>query len=140
MKTALVHDWLVSVAGGEKVLELIYELFPSDIYTLIKDQKRLKNTFLDNKNIQTSLIQKLPFSKRHYQKYLMFFPFAIEQLDLSGYDVIISSSHCVAKGVLTRFDQLHICYCHTPMRYAHDFIFYNYLEQDKYLKKELKLA
>lgn len=136
MKTAIVHDWLVSVAGGEKVLKLMYDLFPSPIYTLLKDFKNLKNTFFEDKKIKTSFIQKLPFSKKLYQKYLMFFPFAIEQFDLSNYDVILSSSHCVAKGVLSRFDQLHICYCHTPMRYAWD-LYYQYLNESN-LKKGIK--
>lgn len=133
MKTAIVHDWLVSVAGGEKVLQSIYELFPSPIYTLLMDQKALKSTFFENIKIHTSILQKFFLSKKFYQKYLLFFPFAIEQLDLSEYDVILSSSHCVAKGVLSRFDQLHICYCHTPMRYAWD-LYFQYLE-DSNLKQ-----
>jgi glycosyltransferase involved in cell wall biosynthesis len=128
MKTAIVHDWLMSMAGGEKVVKLIYEQFPSDIYTLIKDKRFIENSFFKNKNIKSSFIEKLPFSKKLYQKYLPFFPFAIEQLDLSKYDVILSSSHCVAKGVLTRADQMHICYCHTPMRYAWD-LYHQYLDE-----------
>ncbi|NGX34395.1 MAG: GDP-mannose-dependent alpha-(1-6)-phosphatidylinositol monomannoside mannosyltransferase [Candidatus Anoxychlamydiales bacterium] len=136
MKTAIVHDWLVSVAGGEKVLKLMHDLYPSKIYTLLKNPKFLKNSFFEDKKIETSFIQKLPFSKNLYQKYLMFFPFAIEQFDLSEYDVILSSSHCVAKGVLTRFDQLHICYCHTPMRYAWD-LYFQYLHESN-LKKGIK--
>ena len=138
MKTAIIHDWLVSIAGGEKVLKLIYDLYPSPIYTLLKDEKALKNSFFDNSdvNIKTSFIQRLPFAKKHYQKYLMFFPLAIEQFDLSEFDVILSSSHCVAKGVLSRFDQLHICYCHTPMRYAWD-LYFQYLNEAN-LKKGIK--
>jgi len=138
MKTAIVHDWLVSIAGGEKVLKLIHDLYPSDIFTLLKNPKNLKNSFIENKKIKikTSFIQKMPFSKSLYQKYLMLFPFAMEQFDLSEYDVILSSSHCVAKGALTRFDQLHICYCHTPMRYAWD-LYYQYLAESN-LKKGLK--
>ncbi len=136
MKTAIIHDWLVSIAGSEKVLKLIWDLFPSTIYTLLKNEKNLKNSFFENKKIQTSFIQKMPFSKKLYQKYLMLFPFAIEQFDLSDYDVILSSSHCVAKGVITRFDQLHICYCHSPMRYAWD-LYYQYLDELN-LKKGIK--
>ncbi|KKL24883.1 hypothetical protein LCGC14_2410880 [marine sediment metagenome] len=136
MKTAIVHDWLVSVAGSEKVLKLMHELYPSDIYTLLKNPKNLKNSFFEDKKIKTSFIQKMPFSKKLYQKYLMLFPFAIEQFDLSEYDVILSSSHCVAKGVITRFDQLHICYCHTPMRYAWD-LYFQYLHESN-LKKGIK--
>jgi glycosyltransferase involved in cell wall biosynthesis len=133
MKTAIVHDWLVSIAGGEKVLQLIHELFPSPIYTLLTNRKILKNTFFENLSLKTSIIQNFPFSKKFYQKYLLFFPFAIEQFDLSKYDVIISSSHCVAKGILTRFDQLHICYCHTPMRYAWD-LYFQYLDEARLQK------
>ena len=122
MKTAIVHDWLMSIAGGEKVLKSIYELFPSPIYTLLRNKQALKNTFLENAKIYASIIQKLPFSKRIYRKYLPFFPFAIEQFDLSDYELIISSSHCISKGVLTRFDQLHICFYErlmylTPIEY-----------------------
>jgi len=133
MKTAIVHDWLVSEAGSEKVLKLIYELFPSPIYTLVKDKKALKNGFFEDKEIYTSLIQKLPFSKKLYQKYLLFFPFAIEQFDLNDYDVVISSSHCVSKGVLTNYDQLHICYCHTPVRYAWD-LYFQYIYETNLIK------
>lgn len=136
MKTAIVHDWLVSVAGGEKVLKLMHDLFPSPIYTLLQNKEALKNTYFEDKKLFSSFIEKLPFSKKLYQKYLMFFPFAIEQFDLSEYDVILSSSHCVAKGVLTRFDQLHICYCHTPMRYAWD-LYFQYLSESN-LKKGIK--
>lgn len=123
MKTALVHDWLVSLAGGEKVLELILKAFPSPIYTLLQDPKNLQASFFSDKTIFSSFIQSLPFAKKHYQKYLPLFPFAIEQFDLSEYELILSSSHCVAKGVLTHVDQMHICYCHTPMRYAWDLYF-----------------
>jgi len=136
VKTAIVHDWIVSIAGGEKALKSIYEIFPSPIYTLLTNPKIIKESFLKNAEIHTSIIQKFPFKNKFYQKYLLFFPFAIEQLDLSEYDVIISSSHCVAKGVLTRFDQLHICYCYTPMRYAWD-LYFQYLN-DANLKKGIK--
>lgn len=136
MKTALVHDWLVSIAGGEKVLKSIYEIFPSPIFTLLMNEKIFNKTFLENASVKTSVIQKFPFKNKLYQKYLPFFPFAIEQLDLSEYDVIISSSHCVAKGILTNSEQLHICYCHTPMRYAWD-LYFQYLNESN-LKKGIK--
>lgn len=136
MKSALVHDWIVSIAGGEKVLKSIYEIFPSPIYTLLTNPNVLKDNFLENAKIHNSIIQKFPFKNKLYQKYLFFFPFAIEQLDLSDFDVIISSSHCVAKGVLTRSDQLHICYCHTPMRYAWD-LYFQYLNESN-LKRGIK--
>ncbi|MBI5346333.1 MAG: glycosyltransferase family 4 protein [Chlamydiae bacterium] len=136
MKTALIHDWLVSIAGGEQVLKSIYEIFPSPIFTLIKNEKGLKNSFFEDKEIFTSFIQKLPFGVKKYQSYLPLFPWAIEQFDLSKFEVIISSSHCAAKGVLTNLDQLHICYCHTPMRYAWD-LYHQYLTEEK-LHKGIK--
>ncbi|MCX6990525.1 MAG: glycosyltransferase [Chlamydiae bacterium] len=120
MKTALVHDWLTGVGGGERVLESIYDLYPSKIHVLIKNPEKLDGTFFEDKEIETSFIQALPFAKKHYRNYLPFFPLAIEQFDLCGYDLIISTSHAVAKGVLTNSNQLHICYCFTPMRYAWD--------------------
>ncbi|WP_249979297.1 glycosyltransferase family 4 protein [Vreelandella olivaria] len=122
MKVAIVSDWLVSYAGSEKVEEAILELFSdADIYTNIYDAEAFKGTGFENRNIKQSFIARLPGAKKHYQKYLALMPYAVEQLDLSRYDVIISSSHAVAKGVITGPDQLHICYCHTPMRYAWDF-------------------
>ena len=120
MKSALVHDWLTGVGGGERVLESIYDLYPSKIHALIKNPDKLKGTFFEDKEIETSFIQNLPFAKKHYRNYLPFFPLAIEQFDLSSYDLILSTSHAVAKGVLTSPSQLHICYCFTPMRYAWD--------------------
>ncbi len=128
MKSALVHDWLVGIGGAEKWLQTVFELFPSEIFTLVTSQKNLKNTFFEDKKIIPSFIQKLPFSEKKYQNYLPLFPLAIEQLDLSPYDLILSSSHCVAKGVLTHAEQLHICHCHTPMRYAWD-LYHQYLNE-----------
>jgi glycosyltransferase involved in cell wall biosynthesis len=121
MKTALVHDWLVSPVGGaENTLREIYSLYPSPIYTLLSNQKAFENTPFAAAEIKNSFIQKMPFSRTRFRSYLPLFPLAIEQFDLSSYDVIISSSHCVAKGVLTHPEQTHFCYCHTPMRYAWD--------------------
>ncbi|ADY73996.1 glycosyl transferase group 1 [Desulfurobacterium thermolithotrophum DSM 11699] len=128
MKIALVHDWLTTLAGAEKVLEAIYELYPYFIYTLVKDEKKLKDSIFEKADIRTSFIQKLPKAKTKYRNYLLFFPLAIEQFNLSEYDVIISSSHAVAKGVLTNSNQLHICYCHTPVRYAWD-LYHEYLKK-----------
>ena len=136
MKFALVHEWLLGIAGSEKVLEAIYELYPSPIFTLIADKNRLENSPLRNANIFTSFIQKLPFARTKYRNYLFLFPLAIEQFDLSEYDVVISSSHAVAKGVLTKANQLHICYCHTPIRYAWD-LYHQYLKESK-INKRLK--
>jgi len=121
MKVAFVHDWLINLGGSEKVLEALLRMYPSKIYTLIADQSALIGTFLQGQQIETSFIQKLPRAKTKYRSYLPLFPLAVEQFDLFDYDLVISSSHSIAKGALTHADQLHICYCHTPMRYAWDF-------------------
>ena len=136
MKTAIVHDWLTSIAGGEKVLQEIHSLYPSPIYTLVKNNQGLEKSYFQDKEIITSVIQNFPLSQKLYRSYLPFFPYAIEQFDLSNYDMIISSSSCVAKGVLTNQDQLHICYCNTPMRYAWD-LYHQYLNESN-LKKGIK--
>ena len=120
MKIAIVHDWLVKFGGAEKVLEAIYELYDAPIYTLITDYKNINQSTFKNAEIHTSFIQSLPKAIENYSFYLPIFPLAIEQFDLSEYDMVISSSHAVAKGVITGANQLHICYCHTPMRYAWD--------------------
>ncbi|MCB1084713.1 MAG: glycosyltransferase family 4 protein [Chlamydiia bacterium] len=136
MRVALVHDWLTTVAGAEKVLKSLAQAFPSDLFTLVKDPKKLTGTPFETLEIKTSFIQKLPFAKAKYRSYLPLFPLAIEQFDLSGYDLVISSSHSIAKGVLTHADQIHICYCHTPMRYAWD-LYQQYLRESK-LKSGVK--
>jgi len=122
MRVAIVHDWLVTNAGAEKVLRSILNLYPdADIFSLVDfltDKDR--DAILDGKRASTTFIQKLPFAKKHFRNYLPFFPKAIESLDVSGYDLIISSSWAVAKGVKKRSDQIHVCYCHTPIRYAWD--------------------
>lgn len=128
MTTAIIYDWLVELAGGEKALEAIYELYPSPIYTLIHNQELFKSGFLAQEKVYTSFIQKLPFSHKFHRYYLPFYPLAIEQFDIREYDIVISLSHAVAKGVLTHPDQLHICYCFTPMRYAWD-LMHCYLER-----------
>lgn len=134
MKTALVHEWLVTIGGAEKVLEKVYEVFPSNIYTLVCDRDKIQN--FKEHEIITSFLQKFPKGVSKYKWYLPFFPLAIEQFDLSSYDLILSSSHCAAKGVLTHPEQLHICYCHTPMRYAWD-LYHQYLKEEN-LEKGLK--
>ncbi len=138
MKIAIVHDWLVTYAGSERVLEQIIQIYPeSDLYSLIDFLS--ERDFILNKKVRTSFIQHLPFAKKKYRNYLPLMPFAIEQFDLSNYDVIISSSHSIAKGVLTNSNQLHICYCHTPMRYAWD-LYHQYLKEaglDKGLKGKI---
>ncbi len=120
-KVALVHYWLVNMRGGERVLEALCRLYPqADIFTHVLDRQRL-SPLLQSRNIATTFIQRLPAGRRLYQKYLPLMPLALEQLDLGGYDLIISSESGPAKGVLTRAESTHICYCHTPMRYLWDF-------------------
>ena len=119
MKTAIVHEWLVTLGGSEKVVEQLLTLFPdADIYTLVDFLPARDRDFLVGKHIHTSIIQHLPFSRKHYRQYLPLMPFAVEQFDLSKYDLVLSSNHAVAKGVLTGPHQLHISYIHSPMRYA----------------------
>lgn len=120
MQVALVHDWLITEGGAEKVLEAILEMFPAPIHTLFYDPKKLQSPFFLDKEIHTSFLQKCPFSTKQHRWLLPLFPLAIEKLNLSKAEIILSSSHAVAKGIIKRSDQLHICYCHTPMRYAWD--------------------
>lgn len=119
MKVAIVHDWLVVSGGAEKVLKNIIECFPkADIFSVVdflEDRDCVKG-----KSVRTSFIQKLPLARKRYRAYLPLMPLAIEQVDLSGYDLVISSSHAVAKGVLTGPNQVHISYVHSPIRYAWD--------------------
>lgn len=134
MKVAIIQEWLVSVGGSDKVVKAIADIYPqADIYTLIADPKVCKELRIDWNRVKTSFIQKLPFSKKKHRMYLPFFPFAIEQFDLRGYDLVISSSHCVAKGVLTKADQLHISYVHSPIRYCWD-MYNEYLEESELYK------
>lgn len=129
MKVAIVHDWLVTYAGAERVLEQLLNIFPeADLYSIVDFLPENNRNFITNKKVTTSFIQKLPKAKTKYRNYLPLMPLAIEQFDLQGYDLIISSSHCVAKGVITGPDQKHICICYTPVRYAWDL-------QGQYLKE-----
>lgn len=117
MKVALVHYWLVTMRGGEKVLEELCRLYPqADIFTHVVAPEKISGTIKAHR-ITTSFISRLPGAVRHYQKYLPLMPLALEQLDLRGYDLVISSESGPAKGVVTGEDTLHLCYCHTPMRY-----------------------
>jgi glycosyltransferase involved in cell wall biosynthesis len=121
-KTAIVHEWFVNYAGSEKCVESFLKVWPeADIYSLVDfldpEERKL---ILRGRYANTSFIQKLPFAKKSHRKYLPLFPTAIERFNLSEYKLIISSSHSVAKGVRTKTDQLHLCYCHSPMRYAWD--------------------
>jgi glycosyltransferase involved in cell wall biosynthesis len=120
-RVAIVHDWLVVYAGAEKVLEQIIQIWPeADIYTVVDFLPEKSRGFLGKCKVFTTRIQNLPFAERKYRHYLPLMPKAIEQFDLSGYDVVISSSYAVAKGVITSGNQLHISYIHSPMRYAWD--------------------
>ena len=106
--------------GGEKVLEILCERFPdAEIFTLVHVRGSVSRT-IERLPIHTSFIQQLPFIRRHYRRYLPLFPIAIEQFNLARFDLVVSSSHCVAKSVLTAAGTTHVCYCHTPMRYAWD--------------------
>lgn len=135
MKVALVHDWLTTMAGAEKVLHALYELYPEDLYTFFYDEKRCGD-FFPKEKVESSLLQKLPLAKKYHRLFLPLFPFAIEQFDLSDKDLILSSSSCAAKGILTHAEQLHICYCHSPARYAWD-LYHSYLGKGKLVRKYL---
>jgi glycosyltransferase involved in cell wall biosynthesis len=122
MKIAIVHEWFVNYAGSEKCVESFVKIWPdADVFALVDHlNTEERKIILNGKHARTSFIQKLPFSKSNHRNYLPLFPMAIEKLKLNKYDLIISSSHSVAKGILTQQNQLHICYCHSPMRYAWD--------------------
>jgi glycosyltransferase involved in cell wall biosynthesis len=133
LKYALVHEWLTPKAtgGSELVVKEILNHVDADLYALIDFESSNPESYLYKRQIGTTFLQHLPSARNGVQKYLPLLPLAIEQLDLRQYDVILSSSHAVAKGVLTTPDQLHICYCHTPMRYAWDLTF-DYLSGSKF--------
>ncbi|HSL87958.1 MAG TPA: glycosyltransferase family 4 protein [Ignavibacteriaceae bacterium] len=128
-KTAIVHEWLVNYAGSERCVESFTNIWPeADIFTLVdflnEEQRKI---ILKGKPAKTSFIQKLPFARKRHRYYLPLFPTAIESFDVSKYEIVISSSHAVAKGVKTNKNQLHISYCYSPMRYAWE-------SADEYLK------
>ncbi len=128
MKVALVHDYLNQMGGAERVILAFHEIFPTaPIYTSIFDPQRVDPAF-QSMDIRTSFMQKFPLVTRHHQPYLPFYPFAMESLDLRGYDLVLSSSSAFAKGVITRPETMHISYCHTPMRWC-----WNY---DEYIERE----
>jgi glycosyltransferase involved in cell wall biosynthesis len=128
-KIAIVHDWLPLYGGAERVLEQILLVFPqADIFSMIDAIPPEQRGFLQNKPVQTSFVQRLPGGKTRYRSYFPLMPLAVEQFDLSSYDLVISSSYSFAKGVLTGPDQKHLCYCHSPIRYAWD-MQHQYLEQ-----------
>ena len=130
MRIAFVHDWLNGMRGGERCLEALCELYPdADLYSLFYEKGKLSQT-IESLNIHTSFIQKLPFAFKKYRHYLPLFPVAIEQFDLRNYDLVVSLSHCVANGVITRPQTCHIGYTFTPMRYAWD-LYHDYFGGDR---------
>ncbi|HBR4862484.1 TPA: glycosyltransferase family 4 protein [Klebsiella pneumoniae] len=129
MNIGVVADWLVTYAGAERVLSEMFDIFPdAELYSIVDFLSDEAREYFHNKKAKTTFIQNLPFAKSKYQNYLPLMPLAIEQLDVSGHDIILSSSHAVSKGVLTGPDQLHISYVHSPIRYAWDL-------QHQYLKE-----
>ena len=136
-KIAIVHDWLPLYGGAERVLEQILLVLPqADIFSMIDAIPPEQRGFLQNKPVTTSFVQRLPGAKTRYRSYFPIMPLAVEQFDLSPYNLVISSSYSFAKGVLTGPDQRHLCYCHSPIRYAWD-MQHQYLEQSG-LTKGLK--
>lgn len=120
MKVAIIHDWLTGMRGGEKCLEVFCEIFPdADIFTLHHVPGSVSG-IIEDREIKTSFIQRLPFAANRYRSYLPLFPLAVESFDLKGYDLVLSSSHCAAKGVIPPPRSLHVSYIYTPMRYVWD--------------------
>ncbi|MDP2807616.1 MAG: glycosyltransferase [bacterium] len=120
MRIAIIYEWLVSMRGGEKVIEQLAELYPdADIHVLLW-RKGSVSAKIESHRICTSFLQRFPLFKRHYRHFLPLFPIAVESYDVSQYDLIISCSHCVAKGVIPASHARHLCYCYTPMRYIWD--------------------
>ena len=120
-RIAIVHEWLDTYAGSERVLEQLLLCFPhADLFAVADFMETSERGFLHGRNVRTTFIQRLPFARRHFRHYLGLMPIAIQQLDVRGYDLVISSNHAVAKGVLTGPDQLHVSYVHSPMRYVWD--------------------
>jgi glycosyltransferase involved in cell wall biosynthesis len=129
MRVAVIHEWLVTYAGSERVFEQILACYPdADVFCIVDFLPEKERQFLKGKNITTSFIQKLPKAATQFRNYLPLMPLAVEQFDVSGYDLVISSSHAVSKGVLTGPDQLHVSYVHSPIRYAWD-LQHQYLEE-----------
>ncbi len=128
-RVAIVHDWLVTYGGAERVLEQILKLYPqADLFALYDFIPPDRRDFILNKTVTTSFLQRFPFARKKYRSYLPLMPLAVEQFDLSAYDLVISSSYAVAKGVITGPDQVHISYVHSPMRYAWD-LTHHYLRE-----------
>jgi glycosyltransferase involved in cell wall biosynthesis len=129
MKVAIVHDWLYTVGGAEKVLEQILNLFPqADLYTVVDYLPQKDRCFLKGRKVHTSFLQSVPVLRNYHRLLLPIMPLAVEQFDLSEYDLVISSHYAVAKGVVTGAEQIHVCYIHSPARYLWD-MQHRYLEQ-----------
>jgi len=129
VRTAIIHDWLVTYGGADRVLEQMLVCFPdAELFSLVDFLPPGERGFIFDKEVQTSFLQNLPFAAAWFRKCLPLLLLAVEQFDLSAYDLVISNSHSVAKGVITGPDQLHICYCHSPMRYAWD-LQHQYLQE-----------
>jgi glycosyltransferase involved in cell wall biosynthesis len=130
MKVAIIHDWLTGMRGGEIVLDSLLKLYPdADLFTLIYNKGQL-NDRIENRKITAAFTDRLPFKANKYRWFLPLFPTAIETFDLRGYDLILSSSHCVAKGVIPHPDAFHLSYVHSPMRYVWD-MYYDYFPKRK---------
>ncbi|MBM3713295.1 MAG: glycosyltransferase family 4 protein, partial [Actinobacteria bacterium] len=137
MRIAIVHDYLNQYGGAERVIEVFNELFPNaPIFTSIYNEEKLPAIFRQM-NIKTSFMQRFPFLDRHFKKYLLFYPKAIESFDLSDYDLVLSSSSAFAKGAIKDKDACHICYCYTPMRFVWDYI--RYVEKENFGKLTQKI-
>ncbi|MEW9124907.1 MAG: glycosyltransferase [Thermotaleaceae bacterium] len=136
MKVAIVHDWLTNMGGAERIIQTFHELFPdAPIYTIVYDKENMPIEF-EKMDIRTSFIQRMPWGSKKYQAYLPLMPTAVEQFDLSEYEIVISSSTACAKGIITKPDAVHICYCNTPMRYAWD-MYHKYSKDKGRLTKSL---
>lgn len=140
VKKAFIHEWFTVPAGSELCVESFTNIWNDfDFFALVdfmSNEDRAK--YIKGKPVTTSFIQNLPLAEKHFRNYLPLFPIAVEQFDLSGYQLIFSNSHAVAKGVLTRHNQLHVCYCHSPIRYAWD-LYHQYLREGK-LERGVKSA
>lgn len=135
MRVAIIHYWLVALRGGEKVLESICELYPdAEIFTHVYDPEPFEKSVISKHKIHKTFISKLPFAKKYYQSYLPLMPLALEELNLTGFDLVISSESGPAKGVIPPIGVPHICYCHSPMRYAWD-MYHIYKSKARVLKR-----
>lgn len=133
MKVAIIHDWLTGMRGGELVLDSLLKIYPeAELFTLIYNKGTI-NERIENRKIHTAFTNNLPFKATKYRSYLPLFPMAIESLDLRGFDLIVSSSHCVAKGIIPPPNSIHISYIHSPMRYVWD-LYYDYFPSKSGLK------